>query len=143
VLQQAIAGDMYQGRPASANVARAAVRGLAGLGPAASSALPDLTRAYRTFNAPGRDIREDVLAAYGKIGPKALPLIRDALGDSIWNVRAAAVDALGETADTSADTLEALRAAEADASVKVRKRATAVLQAIEKQKEKPTKASKK
>jgi uncharacterized protein (TIGR02996 family) len=128
VLRQANAGSMYRGTDTDAReVAIAVIYGLAAQGPAAASAMPDLERAYRTFT--GYD-GVDILAAFGKIGGAAVPILRNELTDSAWYIRQAAVKALGTTGDTSADTITALRALETDASGKVRRRAVAVLQKI-------------
>lgn len=113
----------------------AAVRGLAAVGPAAAEALPDLVSASQTYGSSSTgDVREEVLEAYGKIGAPALPHIYAALADSIWKIRLAAVNALGETGDTSAETMDALRKAEIDASQKVRNRAAAILRKMDKPK---------
>jgi uncharacterized protein (TIGR02996 family) len=134
VLRQATAGDPYAGEGVRrVEVARAAIRGLAALGPAAAPALPELALAYRTFTGPSTvgDAREDVLDAYGEIGGEAVPDIRAALADTSWKIRGAAVNALGATGDTSEETVAALRALETDASSKVRARAAAVLKKME------------
>lgn len=113
-------------------VARAAVAGLAAVGPGAAEALPELELAYRTFaGEPAVDAREAVLEAYGKIGAEMAPAIRDALADSSWRIRVAAVRALGDTGDASQDTIDALRKLETDASSKVRARAVAVLKKLD------------
>jgi uncharacterized protein (TIGR02996 family) len=132
-LRQATAGDTYAaGNTPPAPVARAAIAGLAALGPAAAAAIPDLVLTYQTFvRYPPGDLREEVLDAYGRIGGPAVPLIRAAAADSIWKIRLAAIEALGATGDTSAETVAVLRAAGTDAARKVRARAAAVVKTME------------
>ena len=80
---------------------------------------------------------QEVLDAYGAIGGKAIPDLRAALTDSSWRIRLAAARALGDTGDTSSETVAALRALETDASSKVRARAVAVLKKMDAPKPKP------
>jgi uncharacterized protein (TIGR02996 family) len=138
VLRGAIAGDMYQGDfHRSMYVARAAIYGLATLGPGAAAAMPDLALAFQTFNTYGRgDVRTYVLTTYGKIGAAALPQIHAALCDSSLHIRLAALDALNTTGDSSQDTLDAIRTAETDSAIKVRKRALKLSKKLAAMKEK-------
>jgi HEAT repeat protein len=136
LLRQALAGEMYRHFDLTGafrfDVARAGVKGLIALGSAATEALPDLMLAYQTFgNSEVRDMREKILEAYGVIGPLAVPHILPALSDSIWKIRFAAIDALGQTGDTSADTMDALRKGEMDASQKVRTLASNILRKMD------------
>ncbi|HEY1188992.1 MAG TPA: HEAT repeat domain-containing protein, partial [Gemmata sp.] len=132
-LRRANSGEWYAGdSDRRLYVARAAIDGLAAVGAGAAAALPELALAYRTFTGtPPGDAREAVLAVYGKIGGDLVPVIRAALTDPSWRIRVAAVRALGDTGDTSADTHAALRALETDASSKVRARAVAVLKKLD------------
>jgi uncharacterized protein (TIGR02996 family) len=145
VLRSAIAGDLYEGlghRPLW--VARAAIRGLAVLGSAATVAIPDLTLAYQTFSTRERgELRHEVIAAYGKIGVAALPQIHPALSVPDKHIRLAALDALSATGDASQDTVDAIRTAETDAAIKVRKRALKLSKKLAAMKEKQEKKRKK
>jgi HEAT repeat protein len=107
-------------------VAREAISGLAKLGPAAQAAVPDLVLWDQTVNA--RYDRELVVTAFGKIGGAALPHIRAALSDPDDGIRSAAVGALGETGDKSAETRNALRALETDSNEHTRALAASLLQ---------------
>jgi hypothetical protein len=137
-LRQAVAGVADMGGTYQRLAAvRAAIKGLAALGPAAAEALPDLELASQTYGSYSTgSVREEVLEAYGKIGVVTLPRIYAALGNNIWKIRLAAIDALCETGDTSAETMDALRKAEMDASQKVRNRAVAILRKMDKPKSK-------
>jgi uncharacterized protein (TIGR02996 family) len=134
VLRRAIAGDFYGGddylgQCNRRGVIQTAAAGLAALGPAAEEAIPDLVLADQPIgNDWNREVRQAVLGAYGAIGGAAVPHIRAALDDPLRDVRIAAVKALGETGDASAETQEALRKAETDSNKTVRLRATAALQ---------------
>ncbi len=135
VLGRAIAGTFYrEARIPPAGVALTAIEGLAALGPVAVTAIPDLTLAFQAF---GPDVRRVVIVTYGKIGGPALPHIHSALVDPVWKVRLAAIEALGDSGDTSHDTLAALRNAENDAARRVRVRAAAILKKITGRKGKP------
>jgi uncharacterized protein (TIGR02996 family) len=139
-LRRAGAGDFYpwggavRGNYLGREVAAAAVAGLATLGPVAEEAIPDLLLAGQTFDSP--ELRAQVLAALGAIGGPAIPHIREALADRLGDVRRAAVEALAATGDTSTETREALRTVELDANKKVRHRAAAALQKMDKPKRK-------
>jgi uncharacterized protein (TIGR02996 family) len=130
VLRQAVANYVTAGYTSSnlewRQVAGAAVEGLAKLGPAAEAAVPDLLLADQTYD--NWLLRRPILAAYGKIGGAAIPQIRAALGHPSPEVRLAAAEALGETADTSAETRNALRALGTDPDEQVRAQAAALLQ---------------
>jgi uncharacterized protein (TIGR02996 family) len=137
-LRQAVAGVAgTSGTHQRLAAVRAAIKGLAALGPAAAEALPDLVSASEAYGSYSTgNVREEVLEAYGKIGAAALSHIHAAVADNIWKIRLAAINALGETGDTSAETMDALRKAEMDASQKVRNRAAAILRKMDKPKSK-------
>ena len=133
VLRRAVAGDFYATAGHRSDYLRreitgAAIAGLAALGPAAAPALPDLVLADQTFASS--ELRQRLLVAYGAIGGAAVPHIRAALADRDRDVRVAAIKALGETGDTSAESQEALRRAEMDANRMVRARATSALRSL-------------
>ncbi|WP_439623278.1 HEAT repeat domain-containing protein [Gemmata sp.] len=109
-------------------VASAAASGLAALGRAAEPALPDLEHAARTVERSG--LVERVVHAYGAIGPAAVPQIIAALAHPERSVRIAAINALLETGDTSAEAREALAKVESDSARMVRAAATSAMKIL-------------
>lgn len=107
-------------------VASAVVEEVAKLGPAAGAVIEDLIRAGQVFG--DYLLRQEILAALGKIGGAAVPHLRAALTDPYPIIRRRAVEALVETGDTSAETRAALRALEADEDEDVRAQVAALLQ---------------
>jgi uncharacterized protein (TIGR02996 family) len=120
--------EEFRGTYRRAAVARAAVAGLAALGRAAEPALPDLDRAAQAFERS--DLRAGVVAACGAIGPAAVPQIIAALAHPWRDVRIAAINALLQTGDTSAEGRDALARVESDSVRMVRAAATSAMKKL-------------
>ena len=96
-LQAALAGDDPQVREGAAlALARLAPDALVAAG---ESALPALVSVLRHDAGP---LRETAVSALARIGGAAVPALLRALDDRSWDVRALAVDALGQVGDPAA-----------------------------------------
>jgi hypothetical protein len=105
----------------SAVVRYASARALEHLGPKAEGAIPDLIEALDDADP---SVREAVSGALQQVGPKALPALLAASKDPHVNIRASAINLLGDFPAQAEEVLPILVVAFNDKQIEVRHNAT-------------------